>query len=749
MTLTLTSNSRVATGAAAIALVAGLGLSALAQGTTQTGGQQGRAGGAGGGQAQQPTRDTQAQAQVPATGVIAGVVTVDGAGTPVRRARVTANAPELRGGRSTITDDQGKFSLTALPAGRFTITASKAGYIDIPYGAKKAGRPGTPIQLAAGQKMEKANIAIPKGGVITGVVVDDNGEPTPRAQIRVMKYVMRTGEKTLQQSGTDMTDDRGIYRVYGLLPGDYLVSAIPQNQNIGDLRQTVMAEVESLLQQAQAGGLGALAGGGAGGGGGRGAGGGGGRGGAAGAAGIDLQAIMGGRGGGQGGAFLAQAQQLQEQLAQQEGAQPVAYAPVYYPGTPTPSAASPVTLAVAEERNGVDFRLMLVPTAKVTGSVTSPDGQVPQGTQISLVPLDQANTPPVPGMNTNTTRLGQDGKFTFRDIPPGRYRAMARGAVRDPNAPVDPNGRGGRGGPGGQGPGGRGGPGQVSQVLWGSADIDVNGQDVGEVAIALQEGMTIKGRILFDGSSALLPTDLSTTRINLSPRGAQQTGDIGFVPQATVDAQGNFTIKGVLPGKYSLNAGIGGGGGARAAGAGGAAAGGAAGGAAAAGGRGGGGRGGGGAAPAATGATGGATTQWILKSVAAGGKDALDFGLVIEPNQDVTATITFGDKTQGLTGTIQDTLGNPTSDYTIILFAADEGYWVPQARRIQSVRPGTDGKFSFSNLPVGDYRLTAVTDVEPGEWFDPAFLEQLVSASIAVNLKEGEKKTQDMKVAGG
>ena len=64
-------------------------------------------------------------------------------------------------------------------------------------------------------------------------------------------------------------------------------------------------------------------------------------------------------------------------------------------------------------------------------------------------------------------------------------------------------------------------------------------------------------------------------------------------------------------------------------------------------------------------------------------------------------------------------------------------------------RPDTAGRFTFRQLPAGDYRLTAVTDVEQGEWFDPAFLEQLLNASIAVSLRDGEKKTQDIKVAGG
>ena len=164
-----------------------------------------------------------------------------------------------------MTNDQGQFAFSTLPAGRFTMTASKAGYVDISYGAKRPGRPGTPIQLAEGQKLEKANITLPKGSVVTGVVIDENGEPSPGTAVRVMRYVMRTGERTLQSAGQDQTDDRGMYRIYGLQPGEYIVSAVPRNMNLGDLRQTIMAEIESVMQQAQSargggpGGMGGLA----------------------------------------------------------------------------------------------------------------------------------------------------------------------------------------------------------------------------------------------------------------------------------------------------------------------------------------------------------------------------------------------------------------------------------------------------------------------------------------------------------
>lgn len=712
-----------------LALAAPIAAEVAAQ-ATQAGQQQGQQQGRGAGAAAAPTRDARQQARdaqqppTTGTGVITGVVTSGSNATPVRRARVTLSGQELRGGRSTVTNDQGAFSFNALPPGRFTMTASKAGYVDVPYGAKRPGRPGTPIQLAAGQKMEGANISLPKGGVITGVVVDDSGEPSPGTQVRVMRYVIRTGEKTLQMAGQGQADDRGIYRIYALQPGDYLVSAVPRNQGLADIRNTIAAELEVAMQQLQASGLGALLGGR--GGAGAAGGGGGGRGGGRG--GIDLNQMLGGRGGGNPD-LLARAQQLQQQLAQTEQEQTVAYAPVYYPGTPSPSAASPVTLAISEERAGVDFRLMLVPTAKVEGTVQSQDGALPQGTQITLIPLDQVGMPPIPGASTSQTRAGQDGRFTFNNIAPGQYRVMARANVRAPEpaqaqAQQDPAGRLGGAGRG-QGPGGgRGGPGQITQVLWGSADINVAGQDVHGVSVSLQRGMTITGRVSFDSSTLIPPTDLTRVRVNIMPRGTQQGMEMGGIPPAQVDATGRFTVTGVPPGRYSINAN------ATAAMTPGAP----------------GGRGGGGGGAAA----GGATANWQLKSATGPGPDILDFGLTVEPNQDIGGiTLAFVDRSQEVTGTIQDPTGKPTADFTIILFAADRNYWVPQARRILSARPGTDGKFAFRNVPSGDYRLTAVTDVEPGEWFDPSFLGQLMNASIPVTIRDGEKKVQDIKVAGG
>jgi uncharacterized protein (DUF2141 family) len=604
-----------------------------------------------------------------------------------------------------MTDDEGRFVFTLLPAGRYTVNATKTGYVTIAYGAKAPGRAGTPIQVADGQKLETKAMSLPKGGVVTGTVLDEHGEPAPGTTVRAMRQVIRTGEKRLESAGTDTTDDRGQYRIYGLLPGQFVVYAQPRNQGVGGLQASIATEIEAAVQQmAQM----LSAGQGAGGGGAGRAGGGAGR---AGQLGERLTQLGGGRG-------LA-LEQLQQQL-NPEGQQTATYAPVFYPGSTSPSNASRVEIVAGQERFGVDFQLQLTETSQVDGVVMSPADAQPNGTQITLVPKD--SLPGLPG-NTQSTRAGQNGQFTFRNVIPGQYSVVARGQVRPPvvagaETEVVAGGRGGRGG--GRGPGGT-----PSEVLWALADLTVDGRDLTGVSLQLQRGMTISGRIAFDGQGAP-PTDLTRARVNLVTVGAQDV-DFGGIPPAMVDANGRFTMTGVPPGRYSLRGTIPG----------------------ALGGGGGGGRAGGGAQPA--GATqAGPTVSWQLASSMAAGRDSLDFPLVIGPGTNVTdAIITFADKSTELTGTLQDAAGTATSDYSIIVFPSDQQYWQPQSRRIQSVRPGTDGRFTLRNLPPGAYSIVAVTDVEPGEWYDPEFLSELAGAAMRVTLGVGEKKTQDIRIAGG
>jgi hypothetical protein len=136
------------------------------------------------------TRDTRgAAAGAPAS--ISGVVVIDdGSGTPqkMRRARVALRGGEQRTARAVMTDDEGRFTLTNLPAGRYSLSATKPSYVTAFFGSRRPGRgPGTPLALTAGQKAEGLTLHMARGGVIAGQVLDETGQPFLNAQVRVLQ----------------------------------------------------------------------------------------------------------------------------------------------------------------------------------------------------------------------------------------------------------------------------------------------------------------------------------------------------------------------------------------------------------------------------------------------------------------------------------------------------------------------------------------------------------------------------------
>jgi sarcosine oxidase gamma subunit len=166
------------------------------------------------------------------TGIIRGQVVALETGRPLSRVQVRAQAqgpPPLT--RVTITDDDGRFELAELPAREFTVTASRGGYVTLQYGQRRPFEPGRPITLAAGETIGDIRFALPRGGVIAGQVVDEFGEPVTGATVQVSRYRFVNGERVLASvasSGSPLsggTDDRGEFRVFGLPPGDYFVSA--------------------------------------------------------------------------------------------------------------------------------------------------------------------------------------------------------------------------------------------------------------------------------------------------------------------------------------------------------------------------------------------------------------------------------------------------------------------------------------------------------------------------------------------
>ena len=131
------------------------------------------------------------------------------------------------------------------------------------------------------------------------------------------------------------------------------------------------------------------------------------------------------------------------------------------------------------------------------------------------------------------------------------------------------------------------------------------------------------------------------------------------------------------------------------------------------------------------------------------GRDVTDRPFTVKPNDVLNnIVLTYSDRPSELSGALPDTAGKPASSYTVVLFSADRVFWGFKTPRIAQARPTADGRFRFSNLLAGEYYLSALTGVDETDLFDPAFFEQLVNTSIKITLAEGEKKTQDLRLAG-
>lgn len=164
------------------------------------------------------------------TGRLSGRVTALDSGRPIRRAVVRVSGTDLREGKSVSTDAEGRWEIRDLPAGKFSLSASKGGYVQLQYGQRRPFESGKSIDLANGQSIEKIEIGLPRAGALTGRVVDEFGEPVTSVRVAAMRYRFQAGQRRLTPSGEiDTTDDLGQFRLYGLPPGEYYVQAQPQS----------------------------------------------------------------------------------------------------------------------------------------------------------------------------------------------------------------------------------------------------------------------------------------------------------------------------------------------------------------------------------------------------------------------------------------------------------------------------------------------------------------------------------------
>jgi hypothetical protein len=155
----------------------------------------------------------------PGTGTLTGRV-INENGQPVSHATVYVTAPmALPQPRITFTDDAGNFQVTGLDALVYNVGASSPSYITAPREPESL-----PPYYRIG---DSVTISLLKGGVITGTVTSATGGPLVQIGVRAILIRDANGKPPTgpRFSSERQTDDRGIYRIYGLTPGTYLVSA--------------------------------------------------------------------------------------------------------------------------------------------------------------------------------------------------------------------------------------------------------------------------------------------------------------------------------------------------------------------------------------------------------------------------------------------------------------------------------------------------------------------------------------------
>jgi hypothetical protein len=375
------------------------------------------------------------------TSAIRGRVTSD-TGRPLRAAQVRLGA--VAGGveaRTIGTDDEGRYELSDVPAGRYTVMVMHPGYLPLRYGQRRPRELGRFLDIADGQIVENVDFMLPRMGVISGRVLDETPEPIADATVFAMRWVYFDGRRQLIPTGFGpivRTDDGGGYRLAGLPPGIYVVLA-----RTGDAWS------------------------------------------------VD-----------------------------EGGAEQMGYAPTYYLGTTTLSSAREISVAIGQEVANVDFALIPMRTAAISGTAVDSHGR--PFTTVTLALETRGDGFGSFGAAARAP-VGADGRFRIAHVAPGQYKLEASTLTANGNT-VDPP--------------------EVAIV-----PIDVAGVDIDGVSLVGSTGGSVSGTIVSD--SASLPR-LQDVRIRIAPRlmGQQEPLKLGTFGNRTgfaeVKEDGTFAVEHVF-----------------------------------------------------------------------------------------------------------------------------------------------------------------------------------------------------------
>jgi hypothetical protein len=159
---------------------------------------------------------------------IRGGVTDAISGQPLQGVQVGVSpmSERMMAGRGALTDADGKWEVTGLVAGDYTLSHAKLGYNRV-----RGVRIYSPVHVSAQHPVREVELVLMRGGVISGRVLDPLGEAMPGVHVSALRIV---NNEAYSATRGDTTDDRGAFRLYGLEPGDFYVSALPDGRHTAE-----------------------------------------------------------------------------------------------------------------------------------------------------------------------------------------------------------------------------------------------------------------------------------------------------------------------------------------------------------------------------------------------------------------------------------------------------------------------------------------------------------------------------------
>lgn len=464
-------------------------------------------------------------------GLIVGRVVDAVTGQPVPEAEVSivmrAPAPPGRSGANPfaagptpanvrlLTGADGRFVIRDLPAGNVQLSTRAAGYVPGSHGQSRPNGAPLPVVVSAENRVIAATIRMWRHASITGIITDERNDPAVNIQVRAMQRTFRQGQPRFTMAASGRTDDRGMYRISGLTPGDYIV-VVPQ------VPTTIpAAALDALIQAGLTGQV---------------------------SAGMPMEVAASlGAGGGPGvrvGDNYVNLQSGATAIVRGDGRM-AAYLTQYHPAATASWDAMVVSLAAGEERSSVDIRMPLVATSSVTGTVLGPEGPLANATIRLVNPVepegDQLN-------DVARAVSAANGAFQLLGVPPGQYVLKAIRQGREPLPPAlasNPQLAAISGMTGMMG--GMGRPVSPGEALTLSAEtpVAIDQQDVANLVLTLSPGAVVSGHLEFVGNAP--PPAPATFNVLLVPFG-------GTASRGTpVGEDGRFATAGSPAGKYLIS----------------------------------------------------------------------------------------------------------------------------------------------------------------------------------------------------